>query len=146
MCAPGKLSSNFIEMDQYIKMAHIGEDLDGFGRTEIFCSDIANAPMLYGIQGISAFNSVINPKTAGLLGKLGFASRENYYRMYGLTPLSGLFLDVQSVITNTSTHMPYPYQLTQVIGNMAVGNRLTDIPIGLCLEIANKRLDRPISL
>lgn len=134
MCAPGKLSSNFIEMDQYIKMAHIGEDLDGFGRTEIFCSDIANAPMLYGIQGISAFNSVINPKTAGLLGKLGFASGENYYRMYGLTPLSGLFLDVQSVITNTSTHMPYPYQLTQVIGNMAVWRSAYDIPIGLCLE------------
>lgn len=134
MCAPGKLSSSFTEMNQYIKMAHIAEDLDGFGRTEIFCSDIANAPMLYGIQGISAFNSVINPKTAGLLGKFGFASGENYYRMYGLTPLSALFLDVQSVITNASAQMPYPYQLSQVIGDMAVWTSNYDIPIGLCLE------------
>lgn len=134
MCAPGKLSSSFTEMDKYIDMAHIAEDLNGFGRTEVFCSDIANAPMLYGIQGISAFNSVINPKTAGLLGKLGFASGENYYRMYGLTPLSSLFLDVQSVITNSGTQMPYPYQLTQVIEDMAVWTSKYDIPIGLCLE------------
>lgn len=134
MVAPGEMSSSYTKMSQYLAMAKEAKVTEGFGRSEIFCSDIANAPMLYGLKGISAFNSVINPKTASLLGKLGFASGENYYRTFGLSPISALFLDVQSVITDMSAVMPYPYERTQTQNNMSVWKSPYDLPIGICLE------------
>lgn len=105
MLAPGSLDSSYTQMSKFIDAA----SLSAGGRAEILCSDIVNAPMLYGMNGVSAFNSVINPKTAGLLGKLGFASGENYYRFYGYTPLSALFLGVRNITTQADALMPYPF-------------------------------------
>ncbi len=130
MVAPGSLDESFTNMSAYIEAARMTPG----GRAEIVCSDIANAPTLYGMNGISAFNSVINPKTAALLGKLGFASGENYYRFFGYNPLSALFFNVRSITTGKNASLPYPFVKTVEVQNMEVWTSPYEIPIGLCLE------------
>ena len=130
MVAPGSLDESFTNMSAYIEAARMTPG----GRAEIVCSDIANAPTLYGMNGISAFNSVINPKTAALLGKLGFASGENYYRFFGYNPLSALFFNVRSITTGKNADLPYPFVKTVEVQNMEVWTSPYEIPIGLCLE------------
>ena len=130
MVAPGSLDDSFTNMSAYIEAARMTPG----GRAEIECSDIANAPTLYGMNGVSAFNSVINPKTASLLGKLGFASGENYYRFFGYNPLSALFFNIRSITTKKNAVLPYPYVQTVEVQNMEVWTSPYEIPIGLCLE------------
>lgn len=130
MLAPGSMDSSYTDMARYIAA---GRQTPG-GRGEIVCSDIANAPMLYGMNGVSAFNSVINPKTANMLGKLGFAAGENYYRFFGFDPISALFFNVRSIVSDMSDLLPYPYEQTALIEDLAVWTSPYEIPLGICLE------------
>lgn len=130
MLAPGSMDSSYTDMARYIEA---GKHTPG-GRGEIVCSDIANAPMLYGMNGVSAFNSVINPQTASLLGKLGFAAGENYYRFFGFDPISALFFNVRSIVTTMDDGLPYPYEQSAFVEDLAIWTSPYDIPIGICLD------------
>lgn len=114
MCAPGTLEASYTDMSLYLRASArtAGE------RAEITNNDIVNAPMLYGLEGVSAFNSVINPNTAGFLGKLGFASGENYYRFYGYTPVTAGWFGIRSIITNPQDQMPAPFVEKGALGRL----------------------------
>lgn len=129
MVAPGSLDSSYTQMSKFIEAGKIGAS----GRSEILCSDIVNAPMLFGMDGVSAFNSVINPDTAGLLGKLGYASGENYYRFFGYTPISTLFLGVRNITAGEDDELPYPFVRSAKVQDLDIWSSPYDIPIGIVM-------------
>lgn len=129
MLAPGSLDGSFTQMAKYIEAARLAP---GY-RSEIVCSEIVNAPYLYGLNGVSAFSSVINPDTASLLGKLGYASGENYYRFYGYTPLSSLFLGVKNIIADDQETLPDPFVKSAQYEDLVIWSSPYDTPLGLCL-------------
>lgn len=114
--SPGTLSDSFLNMGPYLQAASYTDD----GRSDIVCSDIVNAPALYGFKGISAFNSVINPDTANVLGRMGFASGENYYRVFGHTPLSDLLLGVDLLVAREGDLIPEPYVAVAKIDDLVI--------------------------
>lgn len=128
MCAPGTLGASYTDMELYLRAAAPAKGK----RSEILATNIVNAPSLYGLRGLSAFNSVINPDTAGFLGKLGFASGENYYRYFGHTPITSLLTGMEQVITYQGTMLPYPWVHTSNLESLAIWENSFDIPIGLC--------------
>lgn len=129
MLAPGSLDSSFTQMSKYIEAARLAP---GY-RSEIICSEIVNAPYLYGLNGVSAFSSVINPDTASLLGKLGYASGENYYRFYGHTPISSLFLGVKNIIADDQETLPEPFVQSAQYEDLMIWSSPYETPLGLCL-------------
>ncbi|MDE5757255.1 MAG: YfhO family protein, partial [Allobaculum sp.] len=130
MMAPGSLDGSFTEMAKYIEAANMVPTY----RSEIICSEIVNAPLLYGLNGMSAFNSVINPDTASLLGKIGFASGENYYRFFGHTPISSLFLGVRNIIADTTQTLPEPFVQSAQYEDLVIWSVPYETPLGICVQ------------
>lgn len=130
MLAPGSLDDSFTQMRKYIEAANL---VPGY-RSEIVCSEIVNAPLLYGLNGMSAFNSVINPDTASLLGKIGFASGENYYRFFGYTPLSSLFLGIRNIIADETETLPEPFVQSAQYEDLFIWSSPYETPLGICLQ------------
>lgn len=125
-CAPGDLSSSFTNMKPDLEAAQF----TGTGRSDILCSDIVNAPALYGFRGVSSFNSVINPDTASILGKLGYASGENYYRVYGHTSISDLILGVDLYATDEHEQLPEPFVEVARVDDLVLWKSPYATPIG----------------
>lgn len=130
MMAPGSLDGSFTQMAKYIEAANMIPTY----RSEIICSEIVNAPLLYGLNGMSAFNSVINPDTASLLGKIGFASGENYYRFFGHTPISSLFLGVRNIIADTTQTLPEPFVQSAQYEDLVIWSAPYETPLGICVQ------------
>ncbi len=130
MLAPGSLDGSFTDMAKYIEAANLVPSY----RSEIICSEIVNAPLLYGLNGMSAFNSVINPDTASLLGKIGFASGENYYRFFGHTPISSLFLGVRNIIADNTQTLPEPFVQSAQYEDLVIWSSPYEIPLGICVQ------------
>ncbi len=130
MLAPGSLDDSFTEMAKYIEAANFVPSY----RSEIICSEIVNAPLLYGLNGMSAFNSVINPDTASLLGKIGFASGENYYRFFGHTPISSLFLGIRNIIADDKETLPEPFVQSAQYEDLRIWSSPYEIPLGICVQ------------
>ncbi len=130
MLAPGSLDDSFTQMRKYIEAANL---VPGY-RSEIVCSEIVNAPLLYGLNGMSAFNSVINPDTASLLGKIGFASGENYYRFFGHTPLSSLFLGIRNIIADETETLPEPFVQSAQYEDLFIWSSPYETPLGICVQ------------
>lgn len=130
MMAPGSLDGSFTKMAKYIEAANMVPTY----RSEIICSEIVNAPLLYGLNGMSAFNSVINPDTASLLGKIGFASGENYYRFFGHTPISSLFLGVRNIIADTTQTLPEPFVQSAQYEDLVIWSAPYETPLGICVQ------------
>ena len=123
--APGSLSDSYMNMQPNLQAAGYTTE----GRSDILTCDIVNAPALYGFKGVSAFNSVINPDTADILGKLGFASGENYYRVFGHTPISDLLLGFNMFAADSDEMVPAPYVAVANIGDLIIWKSPWEMPI-----------------
>lgn len=124
--APGTLSDSFTNMKPYLEAA----SFTGEGRSDVLTCDIVNAPALYGFKGISNFNSVINPDTASILGRMGFASGENYYRIFGHTPLSDMLLGVDLLAAKEGELVAPPFVEVAKVDDVVIWKSPYATPIG----------------
>lgn len=137
MCAPGNLEETYTRMGRYIDIFRENTD----GRQELIHPDISNAPMLYGAKGLSAFNSVINPKAASFIGKMGYASGENYYLSYGWTPLSAGFFGIKTLVANVGEVLPAPYVQTGQLEDLSIWTSPYDISLGIAIQDHEAAID-----
>lgn len=135
MVTPADLSASYEQMESYIEAG----SLKGNGRQEILSGSVTNAPALYGYQGMSTFNSVINSSTSSILGRLGFAQGENYYRHIGYTAPTDLLLGIDTLYSQYDEPIPYPYRFAGKTGNVRVYK--SPCVLGKAVEIDFERLE-----
>ena len=129
MCAPGHLEETYTRMDRFIEIFRDNPQ----GRQDLIHPDISNSPLLYGATGLSAFNSVINPKAASFVGKMGYASGENYYLSYGWSPLSAGFFGIKTLVADAQDVLPAPYTKTGELEDLSIWTSPYDISFGIAL-------------
>lgn len=110
---------------------------NSFHRKELLSSDVTNAPTLYNIKGLTSFNSIINSKTAGILGQLGFASGENYYRYFGHTPLTDSLFGIKYIYSKYDEELPFNFKHIDKINDINIYKNKYVLPIGFILDTSS---------
>ncbi|MDE5757317.1 MAG: YfhO family protein, partial [Allobaculum sp.] len=119
MLSPNNLNSMIAKMESYMSAV---ESMDSTGRVEFIGKNIGNPQALYGVYGVTTFNSVLNSDTASFLGELGCDwSSVRYYFFSGWTSISALFLGVQDLISNDSNLIvPQPYSYKEEVDSLEI--------------------------
>lgn len=132
--------------DSYIKQNDYTEAIEKykteeFYREEVLTTTVTNTPTLYGIKGITSFNSIINSETASILGRLGFASGENFYRYYGHTPITDSLFGIKYIYSKYDEVLPFNFVKTDTINGINVYLNKYILPIGFDIEISSLDLN-----
>lgn len=130
------LGSSYNLQKDYQEAIKLTND-NSFHREELLSSDVTNAPSLYNIKGLTTFNSIINSKTAGILGQLGFASGENYYRYFGHTPVTDALFGVKYVYSKYDEKLPFNFKKMDTKNEINIYENRYILPIGYTLDISS---------
>ena len=139
MLSPGYLNSMFTQMNTYEQVI---ESISSTGRTEYIGKNIVrNSNALFGTNGVTAFNSVINSNTASFFGKLGCDwNSVRYFFFRGWTPISALFFGVKDLISNSDVLVPPPYSYKEKIDNITLYESPYNISFGV-IPISNQDIN-----
>lgn len=130
-------SDSYLERNNYETQINEDKENAEFYRSELLTSDITNAPILYNMNGVTLFNSIINSKTASNLGQLGFASGENYYRYFGHTPITDAILGIKYLYSEYDENLPFNYEEKYTTNDINVYENEYILPIENTIDFSS---------